>query len=157
MKILFALLLVAANPSPSEGVRPILDRVFPGTVRIDTLSLEKSVMVISSADSVTGYALIDNAKGKDQLITYLVAVGTDLRVRAVEILAYREAYGGEIRNKSWRDQFNGKGPGEELRPGKEIRTITGATISSRSVTAGVKNALALFHHERDRLPKGRWH
>ncbi|MEW6511772.1 MAG: FMN-binding protein [Bacteroidota bacterium] len=100
-----------------------------------------------------GFAVVDNVKGKDQLITYVVTTGTDLRIRAVDIIAYREAYGGEVRNASWREQFLGKSPGDPLRPGREIRIISGATISSRAVTLGVKRVLALLETLKEALPQ----
>jgi Na+-translocating ferredoxin:NAD+ oxidoreductase RnfG subunit len=108
-------------------------------------------------DSLAGLAVIDNARGKDQPITYLLITDRDLTVRALEILAYREAYGGEVRAGAWRRQFEGKTPGAALRPGKEIKTISGATISSRSITLAVRRQLAALRvmapHLR-RTPQG---
>jgi Na+-translocating ferredoxin:NAD+ oxidoreductase RnfG subunit len=43
---------------------------------------------------------------------------------------------------SWRKQFRGKTADAPLQVGKDIRNISGATISSNSVTRGVKQALA---------------
>jgi len=110
------------------------------------------VLASFKGNAAAGYAVVDNVKGKDQLITYIVAVDSSLVVKDLEILAYREAYGGEVRYKSWQKQFFGRRPGEELRPGKEIKNISGATISARSVTFGVKKVLSVLAAVRDRLP-----
>jgi Na+-translocating ferredoxin:NAD+ oxidoreductase RnfG subunit len=110
------------------------------------------VLVPTAANAVLGYAVVDDVRGKDQLITYLVTVTPELVIKDVEILIYRESYGGEVRNSSWLRQFFNKRPGDELRPGREIRSITGATISSRAVTLGVKRVLSLLHVLRSRLP-----
>jgi hypothetical protein len=101
----------------------------------------------------SGLLVIDNVKGKDQMITYLVALTPDLAVRDLEILAYREPYGGEIRNRSWRHQFVGKTATDQLRPGRDIVNITGATISVRAVTAGVRKILATVFLLRQRHMK----
>lgn len=114
----------------------------------DTLQL----LVVYEANRLLGYAIIDDVKGKDQPITYCLVVNTNLEVKEMEILRYREPYGGEVQNKSWLKQFFGKQPTDELRPGKEIKNITGATISSRAITLGVKKLLALLRIVSARLP-----
>lgn len=92
--------------------------------------------------SVIGHAVIDDARGKEQPITYLVAVDARLVIRSVEILAYRESRGGEIRQADWRAQFKAKSAASPLRIGTDIRNIAGATISCRSLTDGVRKQIA---------------
>jgi Na+-transporting NADH:ubiquinone oxidoreductase subunit NqrC len=52
--------------------------------------------------------------------------------------------GGEIRNPKWRQQFVGKRPGSQLRLDKDIKNISGATLSSRHVTDGVRRLLVTY-------------
>lgn len=104
---------------------------------------------------IAGYAVVDNVRGKDQPITYCVIVDKQLAVKNVEILEYREPYGGEVRNARWLSQFQGKQPSDKLRPGRDIKVITGATISSRSVTFGVQKILSLLRIVQSRLPHQR--
>ena len=73
-----------------------------------------------------------------------VALTRDGAVRNVEILDYRETYGGEVRNPAWRQQFVGKRFGAGVELGKGIRNISGATLSSRHVTDGVRRLLATW-------------
>lgn len=109
---------------------------------------------VASADGVVlGYAVVTDARGKDQPITLLVATDADRSVLAVEILAYREAYGGEVRRESWRRQFVGLGPDTPMRWGREIRNISGATISARSVTRTVRTTVATLEAVAGRLPR----
>lgn len=62
----------------------------------------------------------------------------------MEVTAYRESHGAEIRNAAWRRQFSGrKGPGQ-LRFGDDIRNISGATLSCQHVTEGVQRLSALL-------------
>ena len=91
---------------------------------------------------VVGYAAIDDVLGKSQPITYMVAVDPTLHIRAVEILAYRESHGGEVRQAGWRSQFAGRDASSPLRVGADIHNIAGATISCRAVTDGVRLQLA---------------
>jgi thiamine biosynthesis lipoprotein len=88
--------------------------------------------------TLLGYACIDDVPGKAQPITFLLATDPELRIRTVEILAYRETHGGEIRRADWRAQFSGKKQGDPLRVGRDVSNIAGATISCRSLTNGVR-------------------
>jgi thiamine biosynthesis lipoprotein len=92
--------------------------------------------------AIVGYAVIDDVLGKSEPITYMLAVDEKLSVRSVEILAYRESRGGEVRQPDWRAQFAGKDATSALRVGKDIRNIAGATISCRALTDGVRRELA---------------
>lgn len=97
---------------------------------------------IVRGDSLLGFAVVRDVKGKDQLITFLVATDTADRLRDVDILVYREPYGGEVAYDAWRRQFRGKSTSDALHVGRDIRTISGATISVNAVTLGVRRALS---------------
>lgn len=90
-----------------------------------------------------GYLYVDEVIGKHDLITYALALNADGAIRDVEILDYRESYGGEIRNAGWRRQFNGRRHGDPVRLGRDIRNISGATLSSQHVTDGIRRVLAV--------------
>lgn len=91
-----------------------------------------------------GWFIVDRVIGKHDFITYAVALSPDGVVRGVEILDYRETYGGEVRNANWRRQFLGKRPGQSLAFGTDIKNISGATLSSRHVTDGVRRLLITY-------------
>ena len=95
-------------------------------------------------DRRVGWFLVDRVIGKHDFITYAVALSPGGAVRAVEILEYRETYGDEVRNPNWRRQFVGKRPGAELKLDRDIRNISGATLSSKHVTEGVRRLLATY-------------
>ena len=91
-----------------------------------------------------GWLLVDQVIGKSELITYAVALDTHGAVRSIEILDYRESHGGEIRDPQWRLQFAGKSARDPLQLDRDIRNISGATLSCRHVADGVKRLLD-FH------------
>src|SRR5947208_1415248 len=125
-----------------EGAYDLL-RLFGPGARVDTLQVDSgSVLRVSRADSLLGFAAVGNVLGKDQPITFLVAVDPTDRLKDVDILVYREPYGGEVAYEPWRRQFRGKSARDSLRVGKEIRSISGATISVHAVTIGVRRVLA---------------
>lgn len=145
-----AALTLGAQPAPGQAAPPkkvaaSLERLFGRNLRVDSVTAESAVVIRARRDDVLlGYALVRNAMGKDQPITYLVAVDTSLALLDIDILVYRESYGGEVAYEPWRRQFRGKRPGDALEVGREVRGISGATISVNAVTAGIRRALADF-------------
>jgi transcriptional regulator of nitric oxide reductase len=101
-----------------------------------------TVLRVARGASLLGFAAVGNVKGKDQPITFLVAIDPAERLKDVDVLVYREPYGGEVAYDAWRRQFRGRSAADSLRVGREIRTISGATISVHAVTLGVKRVLA---------------
>jgi len=97
-----------------------------------------------AGDKVIGLFVVDHVIGKHLYIDYAVALDTSGRVMRVDILQYRESYGGEVREPGWLAQFVGKTSGSPLKVGSDIRNISGATLSSLHVTEGVKRILATY-------------
>jgi hypothetical protein len=91
-----------------------------------------------------GYFILDYVIGKHLVIDYAVALWADGTVKEIEILDYRESYGGEIRNPDWRKQFVGKKSRSHFALNDGILNISGATLSCRHVTEGVQRVLATY-------------
>lgn len=91
-----------------------------------------------------GYFFVDAVVGKHDLIDYAVALTAEGKVRQVEILQYREAYGGEVRNSHWRAQFAGRHHGDPIQIGQDIQNISGATLSCQHLTDGIRRLLSTY-------------
>lgn len=95
-------------------------------------------------DEPLGFLFIDEVIGKEDFITYAVAIDARGRLSAPEVLAYRESHGGEIRGEAWRRQFAGRQGLDQLRVQTDIKNIAGATLSCEHVTEGVRWVKALW-------------
>ena len=93
-----------------------------------------------------GYFIVDEVYGKHQFITYAVALDPNGQVLQVEILVYREHYGYEVQNPAWTAQFTGQEPGDLYSLGKEVKNISGATLSCQHLTEGVNRLLATYNY-----------
>ncbi len=100
--------------------------------------------IAKTGKKMDGITLIDNEIGKTEPITFMTALLPDGSIKDVEILVYREAYGSEVTGKGFLKQFNSKKQSDPLILGKDISNVTGATLSSRAITRGVKRAVALW-------------
>lgn len=90
-----------------------------------------------------GWFIADDVVGKHEFITFALALTAEGKVRQVEVLDYRESYGGQVREATWRAQFTGKGVADPVRLGEDIRNISGATLSCKNLTNGVRRLLAV--------------
>jgi Na+-translocating ferredoxin:NAD+ oxidoreductase RnfG subunit len=85
-----------------------------------------------------GWLFVDNVVGKHEFIDFALALDAKGAVRGLEVLTYRETYGGEVRNPKWRAQFSGKSSASPLQVDQDIRNISGATLSCVHLSDGVK-------------------
>ncbi len=95
-------------------------------------------------DDVQGYVFFDEVIGRQDFITYAVAIDNAGKLSAIEVLSYRESHGAEIRNAAWRSQFAGRQNLSQLRFSADIKNISGATLSSEHVTQGVRWLVSLW-------------
>jgi hypothetical protein len=94
--------------------------------------------------STGGWFIVDRVVGKHEFITFALGLDETGAVKDMEILDYRESYGDQVRGAAWRAQFRGKRNGAAVRLGADIRNISGATLSSKHLTDGVRRLLATY-------------
>lgn len=130
------------------------DTACRATITVGTPRANRTLLFARAGTRTVGWGVVDNVMGKEQPITYLLIVDRNLQVRGLEILAYRETRGAEIQRQAWRQQFVGKTGQSDLKVGKDIDAISGATISTNAVSEGAKRLLQWLHvlQQQKRLP-----
>lgn len=101
------------------------------------------VYVGETGTRVDGYAVVQNTIGKHKPMTYMVGIDGQGSVSDIELLVFRESRGSEIRQKRFNSQYEGKTVLDPVRINKDIINISGATMSVRSMSAGIKRVLVL--------------
>lgn len=96
-----------------------------------------------TGDTIDGYAMIHNTIGKYKHMTYMVGVDPKGTCTDVELLVFRDAKGSEVGKKRFNSQYDGRTVSDPIRINKDIINISGATMSVRSMSAGVKRVLVL--------------
>jgi len=104
---------------------------------------QQQVWQALSKGTMVGWFFVDQVIGKHELITYALGINADGSVRQFEIIEYLEAYGSQVRYPNWREQFVGKTVDSLLRIDSDIGNISGATLSVRHLTDGIKRLLFL--------------
>lgn len=124
----------------------------PVAVDIDTAAIGapagwKPLMWRVQGDAgALGWFFEDAVVGKSELITYTLALDASGKITDLEILDYRESHGGEVRLAAWRNQFKAKSATDPVALDRDIRNISGATLSCRHLTEGVHRLLQLYAH-----------
>jgi len=164
-------LVAAQGPDGPESIQvyltpeQALKQAFPDadTVRIETHLLtpdlkdrverrlgwrleedEVRVYLGYKGEKLLGYAVVTEQVGLYKPITFLVKVAPDGRVDDVWIMVYRESRGGEVRHKRFLSQYEGKSAKDPIRLNRDVIGITGATLSVRAVSLGVKRVVILI-------------
>ena len=127
--------LLRLTPDQKAGVETRIGWKFPET--------EFEVYVGETGATVDGYAMVQNTIGKHKHMTYIVGVDPNGEVTNVELLVFRESRGSEVGRKRFNYQYEGKTVFDPIRANRDIINISGATMSVRSMSAGVKRVLVL--------------
>ena len=137
----------------AEKTQKAIETVLPGGGELADLpaaDYEGANIVSTVYKGENGYAIEVTPGGFDNTITMMVGVGTDGKVLGISIIKHTETAGlgavaatGTPAGKSFRGQFVGaSGEVKVTKDGGEMDAITGATITSRAICAGVNAALA---------------
>ena len=94
-----------------------------------------------SNGKMIGWFFVDQVIGKHELITYALGINADGSIRQFEVIEYLEVYGSQVRYPNWREQFVGKTIESRLEVDSDISNISGATLSARHVTDGIRRLL----------------
>jgi Na+-translocating ferredoxin:NAD+ oxidoreductase subunit G len=124
-------------------IKAVLEEVFP---HLTDFEEDGDIYVIYAEDVLQGYAFSASGSGYGGVISMLVGIDTDYRIKDVAILSHSETpgLGGKITEQSFTGQFKGLEAGDIAlsKDGGRIDAITGATISSRAVTEAVYEKMA---------------
>lgn len=102
------------------------------------------IFTVKRGGAVAGYVVVVEEIGKHRPITYAVAVEPDGLVHDLAVLAYREAYGGEVRERRFLKQYSRKTLTDPMVPYRDIRNISGATLSVEATGRAARKAIAVL-------------
>jgi electron transport complex protein RnfG len=98
---------------------------------------------VTKDEKTIAYALLISrvVRTKDAAVLYMISPKGI--IDAVEVIAFNEPP-EYTPSKLYVEQFKGKSSADTLRVGKDVPTVTGATMGARNVTDGARLALAVF-------------
>jgi len=93
---------------------------------------------------IQGYGILINRKIRSKNGVVLFMINKDSLLESIEVIAFNEPM-EYIPSKKWLTQFDKVPTDKKLRVGRDIATVTGATLSARSVTDGSRLAFAFYN------------
>lgn len=102
-----------------------------------------TVYIGYQAGEIQGYTFIDTRIVRTKPATFMVVLSPSGRVRMVRVLAWTEPPEFQPMRR-WLDQFENHELSQGLQLDQDIQGISGATLSSRTLTEGVRRALAVY-------------
>ncbi len=93
----------------------------------------------------TGVAIMEEQPGKWGPVEFCIALdpGT-AKIKNLAVMSYEEKRGRPIARNNFLSQFFGKGSRDPIQVRKDIRAISGATISSDCTCFAVRKAIVLY-------------
>ena len=163
--LLLGVLLTSSSFSKSKvSVKEVIETSFQNVTKIEPKSLILSSVqfkqirtmakaaidtkvyryyTILSGDKTLGIAVLITRKVRSKKATVLYAFDDKGTLRFSEIMAFGEPP-EFIPNKIWMSQLQNQKPTAKLTVGKDIPTISGATLSARSITQSARVARAIY-------------
>ena len=98
---------------------------------------------VTKENKIVGFAILISQKVRTKKATVLYFI-EDGKMKFIEILAFLEPK-EYIPKDIWMGQFDDKNISDSFSIGKDIPTISGATLSAKSLTDGARLAIALYN------------
>lgn len=88
--------------------------------------------------------IVDEVVGKHEMVKYALGINADGTIKQIEVMEYVESYGYEVGEAAWTQQFVGKTSASTLKLNQDIKNISGATLSAKHLTDGVKRLMVMY-------------
>lgn len=99
--------------------------------------------IAKNENKTVGYGVLLNKKVRTKTAISLYLIGADGKIKSIEIVAFNEPI-EYLPTKTWLDGFDNKSASDTLRLNQDIPTVSGATLSARTITDGSRIALSLI-------------
>ena len=151
--------------SVEEALKIILSKAQNVKEETKTLSPEQKKSIAAAADidfdpeldkeykfytgesdgQIIGYAVESVVKGKWGPIHYMLALDREGKVSDVIVLELRERRGRPVKERKFLNQFLGKTKADPIKLKKDIKGVSGATISSTGMSNGIRKLVYVFN------------
>ena len=95
-------------------------------------------------NQLLGYGVLVNKKVRSKNAVILYFISKDSILKSIEIIAFNEPL-EYIPSQNWNSQFQNISTDTMMKSSRDIPTITGATLSARTITNGSRIAFAIYN------------
>jgi Na+-translocating ferredoxin:NAD+ oxidoreductase RnfG subunit len=147
----------AATPQAVTDTRDlgVAQAVFPGATALRDMAVPPGTPPVGEADEMIvkmighhgdclGYWVEATVAARSGPFRIRILVDSNLTVKQTQVVSYSWERGRDVRKPDFTRQFEGKGPDSPLQIGEDIDAMTGATLSSRAMTRGVRDTISML-------------
>ncbi|NQV33239.1 MAG: FMN-binding protein [Phycisphaeraceae bacterium] len=159
MSSMFVIVLFgcAASPPSDRDSQELstVQQAFPAATGLREVSIPQDAQPFEHADKMTvkvihnqsvslGYCVGATVAAKSGPFRICILADSNLLVRRASVVSYTWDRGRDVRKSKFTRQFEGRGPDDPIQIGQDIDAITGATLSSKAMAQGVRDAVTLL-------------
>jgi Na+-translocating ferredoxin:NAD+ oxidoreductase RnfG subunit len=133
--------------------------IFPSATDISKMSISRDAQTsgrpgkhkiseIRDSSGLLGYCVESEVVGRSGPFKIAVVLDKQLVVKRAIVVSYPWPRGRDVARRAFTSQFEGKGSEDAIEIGKDIDAMTGATISCRVMSEGVREAIKLLKHTK---------
>lgn len=154
---LMALAGCAATPQAVTDTRDLIaaQAVFPGATELRDMPVPPGTPSVGQADEMIvkmirnqgdclGYWVEATVAARSGPFRIRILADSNLTVKQTQVVSYPWERGRDVRKPDFTRQFEGKGPESPLQIGRDIDAMTGATLSSKAMTQGVRDTISML-------------
>ena len=119
-------------------------KVIQSNAKVKITSKIFRIFTATKEGELLGYGILVNRKVRSKNAVVLYMISKDSILKSIEVIAFNEPM-EYIPSDKWSSQFENKQTSKNLKLGSDIATITGATLSARSITDGSRLAFAFYN------------
>ena len=101
------------------------------------------VYIAKNDSNIIGFSVLMSKKIRSKNGVILYMLDTKGTLKGIEIIAFNEPL-EYLPSEDWKKQFNELAKNTNPKVGQNIHTITGATLSAKTITSGARIAQALY-------------
>ncbi len=160
VNVVFILSLLSIVSSCSSGITTterkaeLFGKLFPSATDTNEILLNEEVLTqvnlrkptvnaIKGPAGILGYSVESEVVSRSGPFKIQVLLDSQLYVKRASVLSYPWERGRDVQKSAFTRQFEGKSIADPIQIGQDIDAITGATISSRVMTEGIRESISL--------------
>ncbi|PLX01827.1 MAG: hypothetical protein C0595_13295 [Marinilabiliales bacterium] len=140
---------------PAKRVNREIKRFWKDKI-VDIKEIKKGIYLLENENDTLGFLYVGRVNSCRQggcsidgnqeelpfeYFDYFLIIDKDIQLKKVKIFNYQATHGHEVMSSGWLRQFRGYNGKEELKYGRDIEAISGATISAKALNDDVKYTL----------------
>jgi hypothetical protein len=152
-----------SDVATTERKAEIFSKFFPSATDTKQILVSEDILTsvnlrkpkasqIRGPTGLLGYCVESEVVSRSGPFGIRVLLDSQLYVRQATILSYPWQRGRDVQKHAFTRQFEGKGIGDPIQVGRDIDAVTGATISSRVMTDGVRESIILGKVLKEKYP-----